>query len=192
LVALTANEVIGADPATGARLWQHPHKTDYGLAVSMPVWAEGNILVVSSSYNAGTRGLHLSRSGNRTNVKQLWHNTRVVIHFSSIVRIGDILYSSSGHSGPAPFTALNVKTGEIVWQSRDFAKANFVFAEGKLFLMDQEGNLGLATPSPQGLKVHAKLPLLEKFAWTLPTLAGTKLYLRDRKTILALDVAGRP
>jgi hypothetical protein len=29
---------------------------------------------------------------------------------------------------------------------------------------------------------------LTQTAWTPPTLAGSKLYLRDRKTILALDL----
>jgi hypothetical protein len=42
--------------------------------------------------------------------------------------------------------------------------------------------------SPQGLKVLAKVPLLSQKAWTVPTLVGAKLYLRDRKIMLALEL----
>jgi outer membrane protein assembly factor BamB len=85
-------------------------------------------------------------------------------------------------------TAVEVKTGKVAWQTRDFAKASFLLADGKFIIIDEDGNLGLATPSPQGLTVHSKVPLLDHNAWTVPTLVGTKLYVRDRKTIMALDV----
>ena len=32
-------------------------------------------------------------------------------------------------------------------------------------------------------------PVLESIAWTPPTLVGTRLYVRDRKTIEAFDLA---
>ena len=46
--------------------------------------------------------------------------------------------------------------------------------------------MALATVSPQGLQVLAKAQLLSHNAWTAPTLSGTRLYLRDRKVIMAL------
>ena len=55
-------------------------------------------------------------------------------------------------------------------------------------MVDEDGNLGLATVSPDGLKVLAKAPVLESNAWTAPSLSGTRLYVRDRKSILALDL----
>ena len=45
-----------------------------------------------------------------------------------------------------------------------------------------------ATPTPEGLKLHSKVELLKSNAWTVPTLAGTRLYVRDRRTIMALDL----
>ena len=46
---------------------------------------------------------------------------------------------------------------------------------------------GLATASPQGLKVLARAEVLDNRAWTPPTLAGTKLYVRDRQTLAAFE-----
>jgi len=38
------------------------------------------------------------------------------------------------------------------------------------------------------LTVTSKVDLLTDRAWTVPSLSGTRLYVRDRKNILALDL----
>jgi hypothetical protein len=40
------------------------------------------------------------------------------------------------------------------------------------------------------LKVLAKVELLKQNAWTVPTLVGTRLFVRDRKTIMGLELGG--
>jgi outer membrane protein assembly factor BamB len=188
LVAFMDKQVAGVDPEKGDLLWSHPHTTDNQFAISMPVWGEGNLLFFSSSYGGGSRGLQLTRQDGKTSVKELWHNNRVRVHFGSIVRLGDYAYCSSGHSGPSFFTAINVKTGEIAWQDRTFAKASFLYADGKFILIDEDGRLGLATATPEGFKILAKVDLLKSNAWTVPSLVGSTLYVRDRKAIMALDL----
>jgi hypothetical protein len=188
LVTFMAKEVIGADPRNGNLLWSHPHVTDWNLNISMPVWGDDNLLFLSSAYGVGSRVLQLTKADNRTTVKELWYNKRVRVHKDPAIRVGDYVYASSGDFGPSPFTAVNVKTGEIAWQDRSFAKASLVYADGKFIILDEDGNLGLATASPAGLKVQSKVALLERQAWTVPTLVGSKLYVRDRKKMLALDL----
>jgi hypothetical protein len=98
-------------------------------------------------------------------------------------------YMSSGDFGPAFLTGLNVKSGTVAWQDRAFARAQLLYADGKLIVLDEDGTLGLATVSPQGLKVLARAPILENVAWTPPTLIGKTLYVRDRKSIAAYDLS---
>jgi outer membrane protein assembly factor BamB len=191
VVALLASEVIGIDPENGQKLWQHPHNTNYGLAVSTPVWAPGNLLFVSSAYSGGSRVLQLSQSDGKTTVKELWHSPRLQSHFATLIRLGDYLYFSSGE-GTALMTCVNIRSGEIAWQQRGFAKAQLVAAAaGKMILLDEDGTLALVEATPKELRVIAKASLLQSTAWTPPTLVGTKLYLRDRKNLMALDLAAR-
>ncbi|MGH7601619.1 MAG: PQQ-binding-like beta-propeller repeat protein, partial [bacterium] len=68
------------------------------------------------------------------------------------------------------------------------SRASFVYADSKFIILDEEGNLALATATPEGLTVHAKVDLLSSKAWTAPTLAGKKLYARDRQEIVALEL----
>ena len=55
LVLPGADEIAGMDPATGTVLWSHPHKTQWGLNISTPVWGADTLLLVSSAYNNGAR-----------------------------------------------------------------------------------------------------------------------------------------
>jgi hypothetical protein len=132
--------------------------------------------------------LHLSRAAGKTLARELWHTPKVYIHFGTILRIGDTIYGSSGHGGPAFATAVDVKSGKILWQTRDFAKAHMLSVDGKLIVLDEDGNLGLARGTPERFQVLSKVSLLNQLAWTPPTLVGTTLYVRDRKVIMALDL----
>ncbi len=191
LVIFGGDRVGGMNPTNGQPLWSHPHRTDWGLNISTPVWsADDHLLFISSAYGVGSRAIELRQAAGKTAVTERWHVPRMRVHIGTVIRIGDHAYGSSGDFGPAFLTAVNLRTGVIAWQDRSFARAQLIYADGKLFILDEDGNLGLATVSPQGLKVLARSQVLESVAWTPPTLAGNTLYLRDRRSIVALDVGG--
>lgn len=188
VVLLLANEIAGFDPETGDRLWRQDHPTENGLAVSTPVWGPRNVLFISSAYGGGSRALKLTRVGGRTDVRQLWHHNRIQSHFGSAVLDGGFVYLSSGQS-VGILTAVELETGRVAWQARDFVKAQLLAADGRLIVVDEDGNLGVGLATPQRFQALAKWPILSSFAWTAPTLAGRTLYVRDRKVIMALDTS---
>lgn len=188
LVAFMYGEVVGVDPNNGDLLWSHPHPVDYGLNTTMPVWGPDNLLFVSSGYDGGSRVLKLSRVGGKTTVEELWASRLMRVHFSNAIRVGDFVCGSSGDFGPAPFTAIDVKTGKVLWRNRSFPRASFLFADGRFIILDEDGQLILATATAEGLTVISKVALLSNRSWTVPSLAGTHLYLRDRKNIMALEL----
>jgi outer membrane protein assembly factor BamB len=183
-----ADHVVGLNPDNGELLWKHPHQCDWGLNITPPLWGTDNILFVSSAYSGGSRALQLQQTGGKTTVKELWASRRMRVHHGTMIRLGDLVFGSSGDFGPAPMTAVDVKTGNVVWQDRGFPKATLVYADGKAILLDEDGQLALVSLSPQGMKVVSKAAVMEHTAWTPPTLAGTKLYVRDRKSIAAFDL----
>jgi outer membrane protein assembly factor BamB len=188
LVAFMYGEVIGVDPNSGNLLWSQPHPVEYGLNTSTPVWGPDDLLFMSSGYGGGSRVLKLSRVGDKTNVEELWANRLMRIHFTNAIRVGDSIYGSSGDFGPAPFTAVDVKTGNVLWRHRSFPRASFLFADGRFIILDEDGQLLLATATREGLTVTSKVELLSNPSWTVPSLSGTRLYLRDRKNIIALEL----
>lgn len=188
VVVFTFGEIAGLNPDTGALEWSRPHVSDQGVNVATPIWGSDHLLFVSSAYGGGSRVLRLARTEHAVAVEEVWANQRVRIHFGNAVRLGGRIYASNGDMGSAPFAAIDVATGEMLWRDRSVTRATIVGSGGRLILLDEDGNLVLATPGDAGLDVHAKTQLLTERAWTAPTLCGTTLYVRDRHQILAVDL----
>jgi outer membrane protein assembly factor BamB len=181
--------LIGVNPNNGDLQWQVPFKAGYGIAVASPVWGRGNLLFVSAEYDAGAKVIELKRKGLQTTATEVWESNRLRLHHGNAMRIGDTLYFTSGGKGSQPIlTAVDVRSGKIHWQERSIPKATFVWADQKLITLDGDGNLMIAHPSPEGFKVAAKAQLLTSLSWTPPALVGTKLYLRDRRNMMAVDL----
>ena len=138
--------------------------------------------------DGGSRVIRLSQIDGRTTAEEVWATNRRRVHFSNAIRIGELVIGSSGDFGPAFLVAMDVATGEEVWRERRFARAHMVYADGKLVIIDEDGDLAIASVGDQGLEVHAQAPILTENAWTPPTLVGTTLYVRDRRNILAFDL----
>ncbi|MGE3507778.1 MAG: PQQ-binding-like beta-propeller repeat protein [Vicinamibacterales bacterium] len=188
LVVWGQTELAGMDPQSGRVLWRHPHAAEHGLNISTPVWSSGNRLFASSAYGGGSRMLRLARTGNRTTPTELWANGRMRLHFGSSLVLGNLIVGSSGDFGPAFLVALNAETGAELWRERTFARAQLVDVGGTLIIVDEDGDVAVASASEAGLRVHARKTLLTSNAWTPPTVVGSTVYLRDRKEILALDL----
>lgn len=188
IVALMDKIIVGVDPATGDLLWSHAHDTIGDHTAGSPVWSRDNLLFVSSAYDGGSRVIELTRKGGRTVAKELWAHKRMRVHHSNVIRLGDYFYGTSGDFGPAFFQAVHARTGEVELRERGFARANSLDLGGRVLVLDEDGVLALCRFSPERIEILAKFQALENKAWTPPTLVGTKLYLRDRKIIRALDL----
>jgi outer membrane protein assembly factor BamB len=186
LVFGMAREVVGLDPATGELRWKVDFGNSFGQNILMPELLEGNILFVSAP-ETGTAGYRITKTASGYTGEQIWKTRKMQFHHVNAVRVGDYVYGSSG-TGPNFFSAINAKTGELAWRERGIPKANCVYGDGHFLILDEEGTLHLATATPEKFTVLARAPLLEKVSWTVPTLVGRTLYVRDLKHIMALDL----
>lgn len=189
-VVMVFDGVVAAfNPINGDPQWQSEHPASYGLNVSAPLWSAGNLLFLSSEYDAGGQVLELSRQGDRVAVKRLWHSPRIRLHHGNALRYGDVIYvPSGGKSGPCILTAVEARTGQVLWQDRNYPKLTMLDVNGKALILTEDGDLTLATLGKEGVAVHARTSLLEARAWTPPTLVGTHLYVRNRQTMAAYDL----
>ena len=189
MAVLLDGALIGINPNNGDLQWMAPFKADYSIAVATPVWCPGNLLFISSEYGGGAKVVELKRNGMQTTASELWSSVRLRLHHGNAMQVGDALYFSSGGKGSqAILSAVDVRSGKIHWQERSIEKATFVWADQKLITLDQAGSLMIAYPSPQGFKIASKAPLLTELSWTPPVLVGTRLYLRDRRSLMSVDL----
>ncbi len=188
LVFFTGNALVGLNPTNGETLWSHPHKTQYDANIMTPLWDGKDTLFCSAAYDSGARAVQLVKDGDKTVPKELWFSKKMRLHHGNAIHLGGFAYGSSGDFGPAFFMAVNLKDGEIAWRERGFKKTTCVFADGKMILLDEDGQLALVKATPEKFTLLSKCKIAETYAWAAPTLVGTKLYVRDRKHIVALEL----
>ena len=200
LVVFGGGTVNGMDPSNGRILWSHVHDPGNDLNCSTPLFGPDNILFVSSAYRAGSRAIQLKPDGNITFAEELWFTNRVRFMFLNAIRLGDYIYGTTGDFGPAFLTALHVKTGQAAWQHRGFGRASMLYADnpsagsgqGKAIIMDEDGDLALARLAPEGVTILSEAKkVFDTTTWTVPSLAGTTLYARDREKIVALNLGAQ-
>ena len=78
------------------------------------------------------------------------------------------------------------RTGETLARLPGYSAANSIYVDGRLIVLDDGGRLSLIDTAGGGLQVVSSFQLLDSRTWTVPTLIGTTLYVRDRESILAL------
>ena len=184
LVTFMDSEIIGVDPRSGALEWKYDFD---GTNMAQPIWNADERILFLSALGVGARGLKLTRKGDKTDLEEVWSTRKIQFYHVNPIAVGDYVYGSSG-GGPNFFAAINMVTGKIAWRKRGFSKATSVYAGGRFYILDEEGTLGLVTATPEEFVVHAKVPLLERVAWTVPTIVGKQMYVRDKTSIRALDL----
>jgi outer membrane protein assembly factor BamB len=177
------------DPATGVTLWKAQVDRQSGSIITSPLWVPPDKVFFSAGHGGGSRlyQIHAAKDGTYS-VEELWYHNKFRIMHGNAVRSGDHVYGSSGDLGPAYLMAVDLTNGELKWRKRGFSKSTLLFAEGKLIILDEDGNLAVATATPEKLEIHARAKVLQRLSWTAPTLIGTRLYLRDEHAIKCLDL----
>jgi outer membrane protein assembly factor BamB len=184
LVFRVWEEMFGFDPTDGRRLWQIGGLL-HGETMMTPLAIGKNHLLCSRL--TGSDLIKLSGTGDATSPEHRWHCQKFGLYFSNAVRIGDYVVGTAGME-PALLACADLKTGRVLWRKRGFGRANCVAAGKKIILLDENGKLALITVTKEGPTIHSQCKVLDRYAWTAPTLVGTTLYARDRKHIVALDL----
>ncbi len=188
LVLFMATELAGLDPLTGERLWGVQHTTSYDENIATPAWDGKDTLFCSSAYGTGSRAIKLSSTNGKTTATEMWYTKKMRVLHGNVVKIGDYVYGSSGDFGPCFFSGINMATGKLAWRKRGFKKATCLYADGKLIILDEDGQLALTTATADDLTIHSRCNLELHNAWSTPTLVGRTLFIRDRDNIMALDL----
>ena len=185
LVFMGVDDVWSLSLKTGKVLWQTPYKNRYGTHASPPIPAGDDLLFISTQVDEKSKTLRLSADGDGVKLDVVAENDTFRLFYNNCIRLGDVIYGGSKNKA----SAYNLKKGEILWQEKGYPVMNMVYADDKFILLDENGKLSLATMTPEKMTVLASHKFLDKPSWTVPTLTGTTLYLRNTKEIMALSLA---
>ena len=192
LLCLTQQGLVSLDPATGDVFWQVPLKDAFNESSTTPV--RGGDYVVASSVTFGALGIKLGAKDDKPTGTQEWKNPALNCYFSTPVPVGkDHLYVVTGKLLPPVESNLHcveIKTGKVLWTKPkvgEYHAAMVRTGDDKLLMLDDFGNLTLIEPNPEKYVELAKSKVCGK-TWAHPALANGRVYLRDEKELICLDV----
>ena len=188
LVQCTNSALIGVNPDDGSLLWkyEYPNADQYESIWVSPVW-DGKDTIFFASRKVGC-AVRLTRQGSKTVVKPLWSDKKYPLGMGTPVVLGDLLVGAKRGENAA-FLGLDIHTGKRFWHKRLFAGATLVGDAEKLIVLDKDGELSLVKANKESLTVASTFQVTEQYSFTAPALAGTTLYVRDEKNIMAFDLS---
>jgi outer membrane protein assembly factor BamB len=190
VVFLTAPGLLCVTAAGGQELWRVPWPTEYDVNICTPLLVGNDRLFVASGEKVGCALFKVSPSGP---AQVVWESkgTKSVMknYWATAVAHQGHLYGLSGEfDAVINFNCVELETGKLVWSKERFGKAAVTLADGHLFIVTKTGDLVLAPATPKGYQEKARIKLLGDNR-TVPTIADKRLYLRDRKNLLCLDIS---
>ena len=189
-VTMTEKSVVGIDAGTGEFLWKHPHETKYNIHATTPVYADG-MLYYSAGYKSGGGMLRLASDG--ASVEQAWLESTLDCQHHGLVLLDGYVYGTS-QSGKE-LICLELKTGKVVWHSKDVSQGVVIYADGMLYTYEgpKAGVISLVKATPEGFERTGSFTLEQGTDkhWTHPTIAGKRLYIRRGDALMAYDIAAK-
>ncbi len=186
-VVLTGEAVVGLRADTGALLWRYAAVSNRTANIATPI-VQDEWVFVSTDYGTGCALLKLTAANGGVEAEEVYFSHEMRNHYSSSVLVDGYLYGYSSRI----LTCMKLETGEVMWVDRSVGKGQVLFADGRLYLLSEDGVVGMAETTPEGYKEISRFEISRGNypTWTLPVIADGVMYLRDQDILYAYDVKG--
>lgn len=217
VVGQMENWLVSHEMETGTRMWSLQLSNIYDEHAAWPIYRDG-CLWVSGPFQAGSRLLQLPATDG-ADVQQLWQSKRMSNDVASSVLVGDYIYgfdlkdlqTKPRQPSRGTFRCMEFLTGEVQWSQGDakarrrgprlihsgegsddepvVGQAGTVVADGKLFLLNDVGELILVRANPRRYEELARAQIFEdQLCWTPPALNRGRLYARTHSQAVCIYV----
>ena len=171
--------VAGFDPDSGKEVWRCRGLGD--LVYASPL-TDGDTIVAMSGYGGpaiGLRAPQAGETGDLTDTHRLWVVAKNQQRVGSGVIVRDHVYILND---PGMAECIEAHTGKTVWKTRASGTSwgSMVYADGKLYVTDQEGETVVTRPNPHKLEVIATNELGET-SRASPAVSNGQIFLRTYK-----------
>lgn len=188
LIVPTGQSILSLNPKEGSLLWRVVWGNKYNCNCATPVWND-NSLFISSAYGTGCMRFALTRQNGKLRPISHWKNLSLQNQFATSIIQDGYIYGPHGDLATVTYRCLDLQRGEVQWMTRRVGKCTQIAAQNHLICLTEQGELILVEANPTEYREKGKLNgLLEFKAWAAPALANHRLYLRDEKRILCLDL----
>jgi outer membrane protein assembly factor BamB len=183
---------FGVDADSGELLWTVPLKNQYGVNVATPVYGQGMVFYVTPYAEEG-RLYELRGDPGGISARQLWKSPLDTVTGSAVL-VGDTLFAA-GYRKSKWWFGIDWQTGRTKSELKDLTTGAAIYADQRLYVLDERGNVGLLKPGASGLEVVGRFRLLTdrvRDAWAHPVLSDGRLYLRYHDRLWCYHINPQP
>ena len=184
--------MAGIEASTGNALWRYDKAiSTFGANIPSPV-AHGDF-VYSAGNGRGGSTAHIKKGDDGKIVaEQVYFSPKLPTAIGGSVVANDLLFGTTAKA----LLCVDFKTGDVKWEDTTLGAASLCFADGRLYLHGENGDVALVEPTAEGYREKGRftppaqpkrLNPMEK-AWVYPAVANGRLYLRDHGALWCYDV----
>ena len=183
----TRTGLVSADPKSGEVLfrfrWRARSRASVNAATPL---AAGPLIFLSASYRTGAVQLRVKG----TELETVWTSDESLSsHYSTSVIRGDHLYGFHGRQEYGQsLRCVELETGRVLWSRDGFGAGTLSLAGDRLVVLKENGELLLVAASPQAYRLIAKATVLAPTVRAYPALADGRLFARNQKELVAVDL----
>ncbi len=187
IVFFPASGAIAMSPVDGKVFWRLPWKTEGNVNAATPLFIPPDKVFISSGYGVGATLLRIKTGNATARIEEIWKSKTMQNKYTSSIVQGDYLYGFDG----GMLKCIEVNTSAEKWTQRGFGVGTLIYADGHLIVLGDKGRLALVEAAPTGYKEKAGAEILDGRCITVPALAAGKLYVRNTKELVCLDMFGQ-
>ncbi len=180
---------VAAD--TGKLLWAIPLRSPHGVNVATPLYGEGCLFFVTPYAEHG-RLYRLHAEGDSLAAEHVWTSPIDTVTGCGVLVQGTLF--ASGYREAKWWLGIDWQTGETRCELKDLTTGAALYAQERLYVLDEQGVAALLQPQPESLRIVSQFRLTAERvndAWAHPVLLHGRLYLRYRDTLWCYDVKER-
>ncbi len=180
---------FGVDADDGKLLWTVPLKNQYGVNTATPIYGDGSVFFVTP-YTQNGRLYRLRTNGQGMTAERQWTCSLDTVTGSGVLVDGTLF--AGGYKKSKWWFAVDWQSGRTKSELKDLTTGAAIHADGRLYVLDESGTVGLLKPGPDGLELLGRFRLTTariRDAWAHPVLLDGRLYLRLHNTLRCYDVS---
>ena len=179
---------FGVDADTGERLWTVPLSNPHGVNTATPIYSSGSIFYVTPSVENG-RLYHLAPKDGAIAAEHSWTSPIDTVTGCGVL-VDDTLFAA-GYRRAKWWFAIDWRTGETKYELKDLTTGAAIYADERLYVLDERGTAALLRPGPDRFEVVGRFRITAeriRDAWAHPVLLDGRWYLRYHGTLWCYDV----
>ena len=177
--------LAGFDSSAPAELWRAPWKSQFDINASQPVAVGGDRFLITSA--AGAELVQVSNGGNQLAAEVVWKNNKLKAYYASPIVYEENIYGIDD----TLLACLDIATGQQRWKARsgDYGHGQLLRCGDLLLVLSEAGELALVEATPERFHELGRIQAIEGKTWNNPTLAGTRILVRNHLEMAAYDLA---